>query len=334
MGLYVTLDAGKSWSRYDKKVPPVAIHHLEMHPKTNDLVLGTHGRGVIIVDDISPLREINKEVLAKKLHFFESRPFVMKESSGGFGSASRFQTEWFAGNPSSNAQIKYILPKRHVFGKMTMEIQDMEGNKIVAIDPGKNKGVNTVTWGYNMKTPKIAKGKTFSFSGFTAPQVPAGQYKAVITKGKVSYEHVFTVENDPKIGLSKEQYAQKHATTMKVYDMTQDLAYMVYQIDAIHDSLATSNEKLAAEFNALKETLVVTTGDNYVGQAEPQLREKMADLYSKIAGSYDVPSQAEMDNLSAIEKRFDTAKSRFEKLMKKAKSSMPTLKTFEEFINS
>ncbi len=333
MGLYVTLDAGKSWSRYDKNVPPVAIHHLELHAKTNDLVLGTHGRGVIIVDDISPLREINEENLAKKLHFFESQPFVMVESSGGFGSSSGFQTEWIGSNPTTSAEIKYILPKRHVFGKMTMEIQDMDGNKIVPIDPGKNKGVNTVNWGYSMKTPKIAKGKTFSFSGFTAPQVPAGQYKAVITKGKEVYEHVFTVENDPEIGLSKQQYDLKHKTTMKAYDMTQDLAYMVYQIDTYHESLVKTNKKLAAQFNELKETLVVTTGDNYVGAAEPQLREKMADLYAKLAGSYDVPSQAELDNLEAIEKRFENAKSSFEKLQKKIKTEMVLL-TFEAFIDS
>ena len=59
---------------------------------------------------------------------------------------------------------------------------------------------------------------------------------------------------------------------------------------------------------ALKETLVITTGDNYVGSAEPQLREKIANLYAKLASSYDVPSQAELDNLAALEKRFKRAK--------------------------
>ena len=333
MGLYVTLDGGKSWSRYDKNVPPVAIHHLEMHPKTNDIVLGTHGRGVIIVDNVSPLREINQDVLAKKLHFFESPTFTMVEGSGGFGSTSGYQTEWYGSNPNRTAQIKYILPKRHTFGKMDMEIQDMDGNTIVPIGAGKNKGINTVSWNYTMKNPKVAKGKTFSFGGFTSPQVPAGQYKAVITKGKDVFEHVFTVQNDPKVGLSEEQHALKHKTTMKVYDMTQELAYMVYQVDAYHDSLKSSNEKLAAEFNTLKETLVVTSGDNYVGAAEPQLREKMADLYAKVASSYDVPSQAELDNLTAIENRFEKSKAEFEKL-KEQMEEVPTLMSYEEFLDS
>ena len=61
-----------------------------------------------------------------------------------------------------------------------MEIHDMEGNKITTLNPGKSKGINTVEWNYNMRTPKIAKGKTLSFGGFTSPTVPAGKYKVVI----------------------------------------------------------------------------------------------------------------------------------------------------------
>ena len=49
-----------------------------------------------------------------------------------------------------------------------MEIQDMDGNKITTLNPGKSKGINTINWSYNMRTPKIAKGKTLSFGGFTS----------------------------------------------------------------------------------------------------------------------------------------------------------------------
>jgi cell fate regulator YaaT (PSP1 superfamily) len=71
-----------------------------------------------------------------------------------------------------------------------------------------------------------------------------------------------------------------------------------------------------------------------VGAAEPQLREKMVDLYAKIADSYDVPSQAELENLAAIEKRFEEAKKDFAKLQKKMKSEELELMSFEEFVES
>ncbi|MBT8278945.1 MAG: hypothetical protein KJO41_08080 [Bacteroidia bacterium] len=331
-GLYITIDGGASWSKFTNNMPAVAVHFIDLQKQTNDLVMGTHGRGVIIIDDISPLREITNEVMDKKVHFFESKPFVMRDQ-GGFAGSFGAETQFVGASAPRSAQIKYLLPKRHTFGKMTMEIQDMEGNKIASISPGKSKGINVVNWNFTIRQPKIAKGKTFSFGGFTSPRVPAGKYKAVLTKGKDTFEHVFEVVNDKNTGLSASDIALKHKTTMKMYDMTQDLAYLVYELDAIYDAVKDSNKKLAASLYELKETLVVTTGDNYVSSAEPQLREKMADLYSKLAGSYDKPSASELESLKVIEARFNTAKADFEKLKKKAKVDELQLKSFDEFVN-
>ena len=56
-GLYITVNAGESWAKFTKNMPSVAVHFIDLHKETNDLVMGTHGRGVIIIDDISPLRD-------------------------------------------------------------------------------------------------------------------------------------------------------------------------------------------------------------------------------------------------------------------------------------
>ncbi len=188
-GLYITLDGGISWSKFTKNMPSVAVHFIDLQKRTNDLVMGTHGRGVIIIDDISPLRSITPEILSKKIHFFDAKPATMVDQ-GGFGTRGG-ETEFVGRNPSRAAQIKYLLPKRHTFGKMTLEIQDMDGNKIASLGPGKSKGINIVNWNYTIKQPKVAKGKTFSFGGFTSPRVKAGKYKAVITKGKETIRTCF-----------------------------------------------------------------------------------------------------------------------------------------------
>ena len=114
-----------------------------------------HGRGVIIIDDISPLREINEKNLDEKLYFFSNDEFIIQEY-GGFSDSFGRETQFFGANSSLSCEIQYLLPKRHTFGKMTMEIQDMEGNKITTLTPGKSKGINTVSWDYNMRVPKIA----------------------------------------------------------------------------------------------------------------------------------------------------------------------------------
>ena len=329
-GLYITLNGGQSWSKFTKNMPSVAIHFIDLQKRTNDLVMGTHGRGVIIIDDISPLREFSTEMMTKKVHFFDSKLAVMIDQSGFSGSFGT-ETQFVGRNPLRGAQIKYLLPKRHTFGKMTLEIQDMEGNMIVSLGPGKSKGINIVNWNFTIRQPKVAKGKTFSFGGFTSPKVKAGTYKAVLTKGKETFEHTFKVIYDKRSGLSSEDRELKYETTMKMYDMTQELAYLVYELDAILD-VSKDKKKLVTALNTLKETLVITTGDNYVSSAEPQLREKMADLYSKIESSYDKPSNAEFDNLSVIEERFNKAKTDFEKLKKKARLKDFKIKTFEEFV--
>ncbi len=330
-GLFITIDGGNSWAKFTNNMPAVAVHYIEMHAGTNDLVLGTHGRGVIIIDDISPLREINKDVLAEKLHFFESKATVMRDQSG-FGGSFGTETQFRGSNPSRAVQIKYLLPKRHTFGKMTFKVQDMDGNVISTLGAGKSKGINIVEWYYTMKQPKVAKGKTFSFGGFTSPRVKAGKYKAVITKGKETYEHIFEVVYDKHAGLSAQERELKHEITMKMYDMSQELAYMVYELDAILEA-SKDNKKLFKALNTLKESLVITTGDNYVGSAEPQLREKMTDLYAKIAGSYDKPTNNELGSMHIIEDRYVKAKKDFAKLKKKSEYEELTLKTYEEFIN-
>lgn len=332
-GLYITMNGGKNWSKFTNNMPSAAVHFIDLQKQTNDLVMGTHGRGVIIIDDISPLREINQDVLKENLHFFTAKPTVIYEDnsfSGNFGT----ETQFVGANPSRALQIKYYLKKRHTFGKMTMEVFDENDKLISKLGPGKTKGINIVNWNYRLKQPKIAKGKTFSYGGFTSPKVAAGTYKVVLKKGKETYEQEIEVMYDPTSSLSSEERVLKHEITMKMYDMTQELAYLVYELDAILvKAEENGDQKLINKLNNLKETLVITTGDNYVGAAEPQLREKMADLYSKIAGRSDVASKAELEYFDIINERFETANTDFNKIKKKVKFlDELELKTFDEFV--
>ncbi len=350
-GLYISIDGGKHWNQFANNMPPVAVHYIELHEKTADLVMGTHGRGVIIIDDISPLRQITQEVLAKEVHFFDTKPAIIREQSG-FGGAST-ETQFIGENPTSAAKIIYYLKKRHIFGKMTMEIQDMQGNTMIELTPGKSKGINIVTWNFMTKQPKMAKGKTFAFGGFTPLRASAGKYKVVMTKGKETYETTIELQNDPTSLLSNSERIALHQTSKKLFDMTEELAYMVYELDAWLakaeevGKLDAKSKKVADAFssklNSLKETLVITTGDNYVGAAEPQLREKLANLYSKIASGYQPPSTAEKDNLALLEEQFEQAKAtfteikdkegkKFAALMEKQSVAPVELKPFQEFV--
>ena len=332
-GLYITTNGGQNWNKFTNNMPPVAVHFIELQKATNDIVMGTHGRGVIIIDDISPLREINEEVLSKDLHFFSNAATVINEKSG-FGANFGSETQFVGASKTKDIQFKYHLKKRHTFGKMTLQIQDMEGNVITDLGPGKSKGINIVNWNFTKKMPKIAKGKTFTRKGFATHTVGAGKYKVVIKKGKKTYEHPFELVYDENSSLSTIDRKLKNETAELLHDMTQKLAYLVYEVDELIAKTKTDkNKKMLAKLTELKKTLVVTTGDGYVGAAPPELRGKMAALYSKVANTYDKPSASDLENLEIISGKFTDAQKDFSKLKKKFKNlETLELQTFEEFV--
>lgn len=349
-GLYITVDGGKNWSKFENNMPAVAVMHLDLHKKTNDLVMATHGRGVIILDDVSILRQVTNEIIASDVYFFKTKPFVKVENSSFGGTAS--ELEFVGPNPSTSAQIVYYLKKRNTFGKIEMEIQDMNGNKIVNLPVSNQKGINIVSWDFNEKGPKVATGKTLDYSGFTTPLVPAGKYKAVLTKGKDKFTHEFEVVNDPKSPITAASRTEQRASTKMLFDKVQSLAYMVYEIDEMiklngeiaskDKSYTKTSDKINAELNKLKNSMVVTTGDNYVGAAEKQLREKLGAIYASVASQYDAPSPSQKANIESIMETYNKAevefkkleKTHFSKILEKAKKTNPDykLKTFDEFI--
>lgn len=174
-------------------------------------------------------------------------------------------------------------------------------------------------------------------------------------KGKDTYSTDLIVEYDSTSLLTAEERKFKEKTVLKLYDLSQELAYMVYELDtylAAAESLPEENRKAAKiattvtkELQALKESLVVTTGDMYVGAAEPQLREKLSELYSKLASGFDKPSGTEIQNLKLLEKRFNKAKDDFENIkskevkklnqfMEENNIQITEIMTYEEFLNS
>lgn len=243
--------------------------------------------------------------------------------SGNFGS----ETQFIGQNKSKSARIIYYLKKRHTFGKMKMEVQDLNGNKITDLTPSKSKGINVVSWSFNTKTPKMAEGKTLSFGGFTSPRVPAGKYKIVLTKGKKTYEHIIEVIYDKKSATTLEERKEQEAFTQTLFNMVEDLAYMVYEINETMDKaqeLIKNNpkgkktaQKAYDVLNEFHKTLVITTGDNYVASADPELREKLGDLYSSIAGNYDKVAQSRKDNYELIKEELETAKAKHQKIKDK-----------------
>src|SRR4026209_2958717 len=90
LGLWVSIDGGKAWAQFKGgRFPAAAVRDLAIHPRDNDLVLATHGRGIWIIDDITPLRALTPELLQQEAGFVSARPVQQRiEANGGWANGS------------------------------------------------------------------------------------------------------------------------------------------------------------------------------------------------------------------------------------------------------
>ena len=144
--MFVSLDGGKSWADFGRNMPTVAFHDLYIHPRDNDLIAGTHGRGIWIMDDISSLQELSKKVMEKDVHVFaNSRPGThwLRLSRGGYGRGNLY----FAGeNPQAGAPVSFYL-KNDASGPVILEIADATGEKKTTyVYKDLKAGIHRIQW--------------------------------------------------------------------------------------------------------------------------------------------------------------------------------------------
>lgn len=145
---FATIDGGKSWFRMDNNMPTVAIHDLVIHPRDADLVAGTHGRSIWILDDITPLQQLTAEVMESDVFLFESRVVTKWQnvSIGRQSSFSKFRGE----NPPRGASVHYWL-KNAPQEKVKITIEDLLGKHKKEMTVTGRPGINRMNW--NMRFP-------------------------------------------------------------------------------------------------------------------------------------------------------------------------------------
>src|SRR4029450_3368354 len=124
--------------------PPGAVPAPAVPPRDHDLVIATHGRGIWIIDDITPLRALTPETLAKGAAFLQDKPIVQTlGAGGGWGNGDGA----FVGpNPRGDAIITYYLQKRHIFGDMKLEVRDSAGKLLTTLPTSKRRGLSRGAW--------------------------------------------------------------------------------------------------------------------------------------------------------------------------------------------
>ena len=170
-------------------MPDVAVRDLVEQAKKDDLVLATHGRGIWIIDDVSPLRTLTPETMVATSTFLQGRPATQDiQGNGGWAEGD---ATYVGPNPPSGMVITYYQKSRHVFGKLKLEVLNDKGEVLTSLPASIRKGVNRVTWDMHAAPPRVPTAAQIAFASTQGPRVPPGVYTVRLTdNGKVSEEKI------------------------------------------------------------------------------------------------------------------------------------------------
>jgi len=273
-------------------------------------VIATHGRGIWIIDDISPLRSLNAEVLNKEIAFVQARaPIQPIPAYGGWANGD---ASFVGPNPPSDAVITYYQKKRHIFGDLKMEVFGQDGKSLGAIQSSKRRGLNRTTWSMRLKAPRVPSGATGVFGAAVGPRVLPGSYTIKLTKDKNVYTTVLKVTDDPRSKHTLKDRKEQMDLIMKVYRLLEDMTFTVDQINGVRSSLddraakLRSNDPLADRLTALSlqadefRKKIVATKEGGMITGEERLREFAANLYGDLNSYEGRPSQTQVQRADAL----------------------------------
>ena len=253
LGLHVSFTGGSQWVRLHlKNLPPVAVRDIVIHPRDNDLILGTHGRSIWILDDASPLQQMNAQVLSESAHLFAMRPALRFDGGGrgGGGGLGSGGNKPFSGpNPSYGAPVTYCLKEK---GPAKIEIVDATGKVIRDLGPvPQEAGLNRTTWDLRFQGPHVRRtesdddGGGFRFRA-TGPLVLPGKYTIRLTAGGKTLAQELEVKLDPTVPVDDTALRTQLETDLKLRDMTSSVNDALRSIDLWRGELDQTERNIRA----------------------------------------------------------------------------------------
>jgi len=327
-GLWISLDGGGHWAQYKgHELPTVAVRDIVVHPRESDLVFATHGRGIWIIDDISPLRKLTPEVMKQDAIFLQAKPAQQRlEANGGWAEGSAA----FSGpNPPDAALITYYQSKRHIFGKMKLEVSDAQGKVVDTLPANSRRGISRVEWPMRLKAPRVPPAATASFEASQGPRVLPGTYTVKMTRGKETYTTQLVVELDPRAKFNIDDRKLEFDAAMKLYNLLGDMSFDVDRINGVHDAFLDRSAKLrgdaasakrlqdlADKLEVLRKKIVATTEGGAV-TGEERIREKTTQIYGAVLNYEGRPTNEQASRIDSLKKELHDVATEFDTLVGK-----------------
>lgn len=332
-GIFASWDKGKSWTKLNVNLPPVSVRDLRVQPRDRDLIIGTHGRGAWILDDIRPLEEMNN-VAGKPAYVFPVRDAILWHYSDQMENLG--DRTYRAENPEFGAYLNFYLQKDPT-SPIEVSIADANGRLIRTLkDTVSKAGINRIVWNLRsegataLNNPPRGGWRSGSYN----PLVIPGNYTAKI---KVSGQELATtilVKADPRTSLTDQDYKMKIETIGRLNDMLSKTNEMINNSEFVVKQLKELKEKLKSDqeigsdkaFNgeidqAIKKLEEFTNEvlrrppPNMNYRQRPRLREEIGSLMNAVDGATARPSTQQSNRATELNGETQDASNQLEQII-------------------
>ncbi len=338
-GLFYSAKSGE-WTALKAGFPTASVFDLQFSGKTHDLIVATHGRGVFVLDNLTPLEQFQSVANEKELRVLPVAPAQRWMGGGGGGFSLGAFT---APNPPTGAVIDYFVGADIAREKMvaapvrgeqagangggrgaTIVITDASGNTVRKMSGPARAGFNREIWpltyegptplNFNREGEATGGGEGGGRGG--APQVAPGVYHVAVTVGDQTEKQDVRVEADPRVKTDAAVFAAQTKAALEARDLLSELNVLLNRMEATRSQLKSlqrpgSNAavagrarelepKVAAMEEQLYNAAALTDSKAYLHYLA-RLHDRVSRLGAQFTGNYgEAPSQMSLDELGEL----------------------------------
>lgn len=296
IGAYYSGDGGRTWTRLRYNLPTVPVHDIKIQPRENDLVIGTHGRGIFIIDDITPLVRL-AEADRSMTYLFPVKPVTLFNYNNSFpggvsGAGSLGERSYSAPNPPFGATLTYYMKDSVPKGRtLSLAVFDSTGKRIRDLTVNSKRGLHRATWDLRLGAPYFNPRPQGNRGQPTGALVLPGRYSARLTLGgrdsvaETSIETPVVVNPDPLIPLSPAEYQVLHAMRVRAAEQ-----------QARVQAGVRSAELLKDQMTEVKNVLQNRAGTDSLSRQVTAIDRDVDDILLKVRGRQGAAAQADADD--------------------------------------
>jgi hypothetical protein len=255
-GFYVSFNGGDNWEHLQLNLPDVQVSDIAVTEK--DIVLGTHGRSIYILDDVSPLREFRSSIADSLLYLYTPYYAVRNVQDAVF--------QYYLKDTATNLTVEIFDAQGQLVQSFTGRTRQSASDSLAEVQqaeeygydkrqqpPSIKKGLNTFSWDLRYPSPAFFKGIVlWGASPFHGPLAPPGKYQVRFTAGKQIVTKPFEIRLDPRLkGVTPADVQQQFQLAMKIRDATDKANQAIIGIRRLKAKITASGTANAAHKDLL-----------------------------------------------------------------------------------